>query len=302
MAIQKEIWMAAIVEGLFASNSFLSKAFNADEYVNNGKIVHIPNAGAPSGVTKNRSSLPADVKKRTDVDITFNLDEYTTDPILIPHADTVELSYAKRESVLRQDKLKLNDSVSLDFIYNWSPAAAECIETTGTAINAYTPAATGKRKGVSKADVLALMTKFNNDDIPQEGRYLLLDAQMYSQLLNSLTENENSAFLASADAQNGILGKLFSFNVMMRSKVALYTAAKVAKAWSAEGAATDLAAGLAWHDRSVCRALGEVKAYENEGDPTYYGDIYSFLVRAGGRITRNDKKGVIALVQGTATA
>ena len=44
MAIQKEIWMAAIVEGLFASNSFLSKAFNADEYVNNGKIVHIPNA------------------------------------------------------------------------------------------------------------------------------------------------------------------------------------------------------------------------------------------------------------------
>ena len=30
MAIQKEIWMAAIVEGLFASNSFLSKAFNAD--------------------------------------------------------------------------------------------------------------------------------------------------------------------------------------------------------------------------------------------------------------------------------
>lgn len=38
MAIQKEIWMAAIVEGLFASNSFLSKAFNADEYVNNGKL------------------------------------------------------------------------------------------------------------------------------------------------------------------------------------------------------------------------------------------------------------------------
>ena len=60
MAIQKEIWMAAIVEGLFASNSFLSKAFNADEYVNNGKIVHIPIAGAASDVYKRqRCDVPA---------------------------------------------------------------------------------------------------------------------------------------------------------------------------------------------------------------------------------------------------
>ena len=128
--------------------------------------------------------------------------------------------------LLRKDKLKLQDDVALDFIFNWSPAAAQCIETTGAEIDAYTDKATGKRKGICKADVLGLMTKFNNDDIPQEGRYLLLDAQMYSQLLNSLTENENTAFLASADAQNGILGKLFSFNIMMRSRAALYTAAK----------------------------------------------------------------------------
>lgn len=302
MAIQKEIWMAAIIEGLFASNSFLSKAFNADEYVNNGKIVHIPNAGAPSGTKKNRTSLPATVTKREDIDITFPLDEYTTDPVLIPHADTVELSYDKRESVLRQDKLKLQDGVALDFIFNWSPAKEQCIETTGKEVGAYTDKATGKRNGICKADVLGLMTRFNNDDIPQEGRYLLLDAQMYSQLLNDLTANENTAFLASADAQNGILGKLYSFNVMMRSKVGLYTAAKAPKAWSAAGTATDLAAALAWHDRSVCRALGEVKAFENEGDPTYYGDIYSFLVRAGGRIMRSDKKGVMALIQGTPVA
>ena len=300
MAIQKEIWMVAIVEGLFASNSFLSKAFNADEYVNNGKIVHIPNAGTASGTKKNRTELPAKVTKRSDIDVTFPLDEYTTDPVLIPHADTVELSYDKRESVLRQNKLKLQDDVALDFIYNWSPQKDQCIETTGTAIEAYTNSATGKRKSICKADVLALMTRFNNDDIPQEGRYLLLDAQMYSQLLNSLTENENTAFLASADARNGILGKLFSFNVMMRSKVALYTGNKAPKAWSTVGATTDLAAGLAWHEQSVCRALGEVKAFESVDDAMYYGDIYSFLVRAGGRIMRNDKKGVIALVQGTA--
>ena len=56
--------MAAIVEGLFASNSFLSKAFNADEYVNNGKIVFILNAGAASEPRKTRTSLPAKGNKK----------------------------------------------------------------------------------------------------------------------------------------------------------------------------------------------------------------------------------------------
>ena len=297
MAIQREIWINSIVEGLFADNSFLSKAFNADEFVEMGKTVHIPNAGAPSKTKKNRTSFPADVNTRTDVDLSFNLDEFTTDPIRIPHADTVELSYNKRESVLRQDKAVLQESVAKSIIYSWLPEKKHCIETTGTAVDAHSPKATGKRKAICRADVQRLMTQFNADNIPQEGRYLLLDAYMYDQLLADLTSVQNQAFLASADAQRGILGKLFSFNVMMRSEVAVYGDGIVKKAEDAAGAATDLAAGLAWHENSVCRALGEVNAFENEKDPTYYGDIYSFLVRAGGRPMREDVKGLVAIVQ-----
>src|SRR5690554_1746425 len=66
MAVEKEIWINTIIEGLFADNSFLSKAFNADEFVNLGKTVHIPNAGAGSTVVKNRSEFPAIVKSRSD--------------------------------------------------------------------------------------------------------------------------------------------------------------------------------------------------------------------------------------------
>ena len=51
MAIQKEIWERAIVEDLFADNSFLSKAVNADMWVNAGKVVHIPQAGAAVSAT-----------------------------------------------------------------------------------------------------------------------------------------------------------------------------------------------------------------------------------------------------------
>ena len=151
---------------------------------------------------------------------------------MIPDADKVELSYNKRESVLRQDKLALHEAVAKDFLFAWSPASDRVIETTGAPVDAYTPSATGRRKGLCRADILTLMTKFNSENIPQEGRYLLLDAQMYAQLLSDLTANENSAFLASADAQNGIIGKLFSFNVMMRSQATLYTADKAPKRWA----------------------------------------------------------------------
>lgn len=38
MPIQKEIWLDHFVQDLFPDNSFLSKSFNADEYVRAGKV------------------------------------------------------------------------------------------------------------------------------------------------------------------------------------------------------------------------------------------------------------------------
>lgn len=297
MAIQKELWMSTLADGLFADNSFITKAFNADDFVS-GKKVHIPNAGAASGVEKNRIILPGTVSTRKDTDVDFLLDEYTTNPVLIPNADTVELSYNKRESVIKNDKQELYDRVAKDFAYRWAAAApANIVKTTGAVVKAHTTGAGGDRKAITTADVLELMVRFNESNVPQEGRYLLLDARMYAQLLNSLTANENTAFFASANAQKGILGNLFSFNTMTRSAVVTYNEAGEPKAPEAAGAATDCAGAIAWQEGYVCRALGEVNAFERTNDPLYYGDTYSFLLRAGGRIMRGDGKGVAAIVQ-----
>lgn len=297
MAIQREIWQALIVEGLFADNSFMAKAVNDDMYVNQGKKVHIPNAGAPSKVEVNRTTVPAKVAKRTDTDIEYTLDEFTTDPVHIPHADTVELSYNKRNSVISQDRNQLIDRASQQMLYNWAPTSTHFVRTSGGAVDAHTASATGTRKALVRADVINLMNKFNADNVPQNDRYLLLDAQMYGQLLADLSESDKWAFLQSADMQKGILGQLYSFNVMMRSQVLRYAIGGTLTKWETSGAAGDNAAGLAWQMQSVSRALGEVKVFDSINNPTYYGDIYSFLVRAGGTIRRSDKKGVYALVQ-----
>ena len=302
MAVQKEIWQRTIVEGLFADDSFLSRAVNDDMYVNEGKKVHIPNAGAPSGVVVNRDSLPATVFKRTDQDVDYTLDELTTNPILIPYADMVELSYNKRNSVIDQDRKELIFKAAEAMLAKWLPAAANRVPTTGTGVPAWTPGATGLRKKITPADVAALQVRMNADNVPQTDRYLLLDAQMYQQLLDGMTNTQAIGFFQAADVKRGVMGMLYGFEVMVRSTVYRFTADGTLKPYGADGAATDLAGGLAWQRDSLSRALGEVVMFDQVDNPLYYGDVYSFLVRVGGTIRRYDKKGVYAIVTDTAAA
>ena len=301
MAVQKEIWQRTIIEGLFADNSFLSKAVNDDIYVNEGKKVHIPNAGAPSGVVVDRSSLPATVQKRIDVDVDYTLHELTTNPILIPYADMVELSYNKRNSVIDQDRKEIIFKAAEAMLANWLPAAANRVNTTGQGVAAWTPSATGLRKKITPADVAALQLRMNADNVPQTDRHLLLDANMYQQLLDGMTQTQAIGFFQAADVKRGVMGMLYGFEVMVRSTVYRFAADGTLKAIDAEGAATDLAGGLAWQRDSLSRALGEVIMFDQVNNPEYYGDVYSFLVRVGGAIRRYDKKGVYAIVTDTAT-
>ena len=307
MAIQKEIWQSDIVAGLFADNTFLSKAYNADMYVLAGKVVHIPQAGTPSATVKNRSSLPAAAVKRTDTEVSYSLDEYTTTPRLIQETEKVELSYDKRQSTIAEDKASLAEIVANEFIDAWAPAAAQAatcfLRTTGSAVAAHLDSATGNRMGMTLADVSAAAFKMNTQNIPKDNRYCLIDSWMYQQLLDSMTAESKLAFFSQADVANGTIGKLFGISFYERSSVKRYTNATtpVAKTWDAAGAATDNAAAIFWQQNSVERAMGEVKVFELQGDPGYYGDVISFLIRAGGRIRRGDFKGVVAVIQAATT-
>lgn len=301
MALNKEVWLNTIVENFFPDNSFATKSIDDSLFVSN-KTVHIPNAGAPSGVEINRTNKPASVKQRTDQDLTYDMDELTTNPIYIPNIDTVELSYDKRQSILWNDRMELQKNAHQNLLYRWINEDI-IVETVGESRTAHTTEkATGNRKKLTKETILSLMTKFNQDDVPTEGRYILLDSCMYADLLEDLTEKELSAFLASANAQQGTLGHLYGFDIMQRSQVLRMTSAKKLSKWSEEGTTGELAAGLAWQYQCVSRAMGEVKMFDSTDNPLYYGDIYSFLMRMGGSRRRWDKKGVATIVEAAVTA
>ena len=299
MALQKEVWQSTIVDNLYPDNSFAVKSVDDSEFVDN-KTVHIPNAGAASKVQKNRTTKPAAISQRTDNDLSYDMDELTTDPVYIPNIEVVQFSYNKRESIVANDRRALQDAAHVNLLGRWGKAAeGSVLLTTGTKTEAAhtSSSATGSRKAITKADVFKLMRKFDSENVPEADRYLLLDAYMYSQLLEDLTESDKMTFLASANAQTGVVGMLAGFNIMKRSQVLRLSSNKTILGWDSEGAAGELAAGLAWQKESVSRAIGEFKMFEDLQSPTYYGDIYSFLVMTGGACRRYDKKGIALIAE-----
>lgn len=296
MALQVEIWIKSIIEGLFANNTFAARAVDHSEFVNE-KTVHVPNAGSPSGVRKNRTEFPATVVKREDVDLTYQIDEFTVDPVRIPHAEMIELSYNKRESVTRESRRKLAQDIYDSLIYSWIPEGVTVLRTQGNSIAAHIAGATGNRKAMSKKTVKAAAKQFDKWDIPEEGRCILLDADMYNDLLEDLTDAEQNSFLAGADPIKGTIGTYMGFMFYKRSKVAKVATDGTLKPWEATVAATDCAAGIAWQEDCVSRAIGESVLFDDEGNPLFYGDIISFLQRAGGRCIRADKKGILLIAE-----
>lgn len=303
MALDVEMWKSWIVEELFKDNQFLNFATNADEYVLQGKVVHIPNAGTASEVKRNRTSLPAMITKRTDVDITYALDEYTSNPRLITDADTL-LSYDKKSSAMGQDMSYIKQLVAEWMLYNWRVESSSfMVRTTGDAVAAHVASATGNRKAFKPENLEEAQALMDENDVPNNDRFAMFDARMYQQFIRALGPNDSRDFSALADMKNGVIGQYAGFKVLKRSTVLRSTNAStpVVKTPATSGAAADNGVALCWQKDCVERAIGEVKVFESNQDPQYYGDIYSLLVRAGGRKIRNDEKGVVGIIQASTT-
>lgn len=294
MALQVEIWRQDIVENLFPNNQFSAYATSHDMHVVEGAIVHIPKAGARPTVVRNRASVPATVGTRTDVDLSYTLTEYSTDPVYIKEAQKYELSYDLRMAILGEHLAALREAMHDDLLHYWlgtatglgALPAGNVIQTTGTLTS-------GKRL-ITTNDIIALKNAMDKANIPDEGRYLLLPPDLYNQLFTS-ADMINAEIMGRHNLPAGIITQVLGFNVLKRSYTPVYDNALAIKAKGAAPVATDRQSAVAWSRFAVSRALGQVELFEDLGSPTYYGDVYSTLVRAGGIRLRNE--GMYALVQ-----
>jgi hypothetical protein len=308
MALQKEIWIADIQENLFKNNSFVLRSTNHSAWISN-KTVHVPNAGSNPSVSKNRASLPASIAQRTDNDLTYNLNEYTSDPMLLTNIDELQINYNKRTSILSQHIDTLGEVIGNHTLYAWSPTdATRLVRTTGSASSsALSPGATGTRKAVTLADIAALRAKLDNDNAPMEGRILIIPSDLYNTQLLAISDLVNAQSYGQSALPSGVVNRIFGFDVIIRPTVIVYTGGtgttQTLRPVDADGvptatATTDNLGAIAYHPNFVAAALGDTKIFYDEDKPEYYGSIFSALVMHGASGLRSDFKGVAALIQG----
>lgn len=312
MALEVEIWGKTIQEKLLEDNTFLQHIADVDDSnIINGHIVHLPQAGAPSAVVKNRTVVPAVPQKRIDTEVLYLIDEYTTDPVYIPNAETKELSYDKRRSVLDQDIANLSEEVAEGMLLNMrlSPTGdnqalptANILETqSAIAVAPGNDGATGQRKAYAINDLQRMRSLLKKQKAWSEGNmYALLTPEAEAQMFpaDSIVTATYMQGVTEEERRGGVLYKCQGWKLLSRSSVYILNPAnKSFKAPGAVGAATDSEGVLFWNKNMAEKAWGEVKAFENIGDPTWYGDIYSFLTRMGGRARRKNYEGIGVLMQ-----
>ena len=302
MPIQKEVWVRDIEEVLFAKNNeFLRNSVSHDQFVTD-KTVHVPQAGSLPGATKNRTVFPAPVIDRTDTLLDYDLDAFSVDPVRIGNIDAVQVSYAKRQSVMSQHLNILMDIIAKEGIFNWaSDASDNQVRTTGALVDTNLPTgATSTRRKVLLADIAQMAQVMDDQDVPDNGRFLMLPSKMYYELF-SINDLIRDDIIGETTLPAATIKKVLNFNFMKRSSntVVKYDDASTPQRKAVGSAATDDAnfGAIAWHEDFVSTALGGIEVFENEGDATMYGTVISAEILSKTSKLRSDEAGIVTLIQ-----
>ena len=297
--IRREAFKRDVQENLFAGNPHVNIGIN-DSGNANDVTINIPQAGANPNVEINRAVTPATVQDRGDTNLSYDMDEFTTDPFKISAKDKVELNYSKRMSLIGQHIDTINNQIGLQAGVNYATdTTIRQVRTTGAlSATALAPGATGTRKSLVKEDIRSLAQIFDADQVPDDGRFLTVDSDMYWQLFDDPTMT-NRDHIGDPKLPKGVINELFGFKIMKRSKIVIFDNAFSKKAVGSATAVTDNLGAIAFHKNSVSWAQTtiDIMLREQSVNPEWYATIMSALVRYGSSIRRTDEKGIASLIQ-----
>lgn len=273
MSLQKEVWTGDLQENPVPDTSFVFASVDKSEYVENNTL-HLSEAGIEPDVYEdyfegNEDDLP--IQTITDIPNEVVLKTYSTARTRHRELQEIELSYPKRQSVIKRHKTSLAKNIGVRAAYSWSPAIN----------NAY--------------------NKITNLDANASVIDAIIDLEaFYSEL--DLTENLNicltAEHMARIKKENKTLHKeilqskeIYGFKLWRYSKNPIYTSAGAKKPYGSVKEAGDKKASFTWCSDEVFRCFGDTKMYATLGAAGSQSDELSFAQRAlVGNIRANNPK------------
>lgn len=284
--LNKEIWIAEILEGFYADDMFLSECRDLSAFVDND-ILNLAEAGVDPDVLINNTTYPIQVSDRSDSALALEIDTFDTENTKIVKAEAVELSYDKLKSVTSGHKNALRMKIMEKAVHAIAPSA------DGTFTPVLKASGTDNGDGLKRlkwSDVRSLQKRFNNAELPPEGRIIILSQQH----LEDLEVEDLDRFNKVMD--KGIICG-FKMYALADSRLPRYNKTTDAKvAFGAVAApSTDTVASIAFHKSEVGRAMGTADVFHSpaEKDPIYRRDVIGFQQRAMVLPIRN--KGIAAI-------
>lgn len=267
MAINKELWLETIVDGLVPRTSFLAQAKDLSSFVEYNKL-NLAEAGVDPEVLIDNTTYPVGTASRTDLPHELPLHTFDTKNTVVRNVEKMEASYDKMASVTLGHKNSLIRKTSAYAAYAWAPQkhgdTSPVLKTSGA------PTKRGT-KAFSFEDFVELDRLFRNFEVDPASLVVVLSSGARADLIA-----EDMKLYKQIMTDN----KLFSFSLFDTSVLPSYNLETGEK--NAFGAANATGAGIACLVCSsdyVFRAQGTVEMFAKYNDPEQRGDVIGFQQR-----------------------
>ena len=271
--VYTEVWTGELVKKLNAGlqGSFLEGIPDYSSRVS-GETIHLVDVGGDPDVLVNNTTYPIPIQDLEDGDIAIGLDKFQTKATRVTDDELYGISYDKFGSVVERHR----DSIQTHKLKKFAHALAPYSHTAKTPIvqtSGATETASGRKK-LTLNDIIALKRAFDNMEVPEGGRRLVLCPDH----VNDLLELDQSFRDKYYNYTTGKLTNMYGFEIYTFVNTPYFNKSGVKLAYNATPTATDHKGSIAYYVHRMFRASGSTKMYYSEAttSPTTQENLVNF--------------------------
>lgn len=273
--ILRELWTGEMIKTLRSGDvaTFLDGIPDYSRYADND-VIHMIDVGGDPDVLINNTTYPIAIQAITDTDAVFSLDKYQTKATPVTDDELYATSYDKMTSLKERHAKKILESKFAKAIHALAPAehaaTTPVLKTTGSIVDG----GTSGRRMLQISDIVALKAAFDAQQIPMQGRRLVLCSDHVNDLLLTDQKFKDQYY----NYTTGKIANLYGFEVYEYCANPTYKTTGVKVAYGAAAGTNEFQASVAFYKDRVFKATGSTDTYcsEAKNDPQYQRSLIAF--------------------------
>lgn len=271
-----EVWTGEMIKKLRNGDqaTFLDGLPDYSQYAEND-VIHMIDVGGDPDVLINNTTYPIAIQEITDTDAVFGLDKFQTKATPVTDDELYASSYDKMASLKERHAVKITESKFAKAIHALAPQTnvdkkTPVLKTTGAIEGG---AASGRRM-LQPSDIVRLKKEFDDQQIPIQGRRLVLCSDHVNDLLLTDQKFKDQYY----NYTTGKIANMYGFEVYEYCANPTYKSTGAKVAFGAAIGNNEYQASVAFYKDRVFKATGSTTMYYSEAktDPQNQRSLINF--------------------------